>query len=87
MSVKRLEIHERESYDYYYDYQKVKDGDKTLFSVYNLAECPEDAIIGRSLFDASDWVDAVRYGMRLAEQGFTSIEVSTIKDEEDDEGW
>lgn len=48
------------------------------FSVYNLDECPEDAIIGRELFDASDYLRAVRYGIELAKQGYDSVEYVSI---------
>ena len=83
--IKKFEIHQKEGYDYYYDYQRVKDEERVRFSVHNLADCPEDAIIGRDLFDASDWIDAVKYGMELAKQGYDEIEVVTIDDEEDED--
>lgn len=53
--------------------QEVYDGICQLFRVYDLCDCPEDAIIGRDLFDAYQWLDAVRYGMELAKQGYTSV--------------
>lgn len=53
--------------------QTVYDGDKTVFDVWNLDECPEDAIIDRSLFDAHDWLSAVKYGIELARQGYTDV--------------
>lgn len=53
--------------------QEVYDGICQLFRVYDLTDCPEDAIIGRDLFDAYQWLDAVRYGMELAKQGYTSV--------------
>ena len=55
-------------------YEQVTDEDKNLFSVYNLNECPEDAIIGRDLFDAYDYLKAVRYGINLAKQGYDEVE-------------
>ena len=45
------------------------------FKVYDLSECPEDAIIGRDLFDAYDYIDAIKFGMQLANEGYTDIEV------------
>lgn len=56
-------------------YQKIydKEEDKRLFSVSNLCECPEDAIIGRSLFDAVDYIRAVKRGIELAKQGYTDV--------------
>lgn len=83
---KEYVIKEKESYDYYYDFQKVVDEDgKVLFDVYNLAECPEDAIIGRSLFDAYDWVNAVRFGIELAKQGVDGIELTIEKVDSDED--
>ena len=42
--------------------------EKINFSVYNLADCPEDAIIGRDLFTADDYIDALHKGMELAKK-------------------
>lgn len=81
--IKTFEIHRKESYDYYYEYQKVTDEKGVKFIVWNLADNPENAIIGRSLFDADDWIDAVTYGMKLAKQGYDGIDVKTIDDGED----
>ena len=55
-----------------------------LFNVRNLCDCPEDATIGRALFDAHDWIRAVVYGMRLYKKGFTLVDVNTFECEEDD---
>lgn len=52
---------------------EVFDEGKRIFSVYNLNECPEDAIIGRDLFDDNDFIEAVRYGIELAKQGYTEV--------------
>lgn len=49
----------------------------TLFSVCDLDRFPERAVIGRDLFDANDYVDALRTGIALAERGYTDIEVRT----------
>ena len=54
--------------------QEVSDELGTKFRVYNLSECPEDAIIGRDLFDADDYLRAVKYGMKLAQQGYDDVE-------------
>ena len=56
---------------------------KRLFSVSNLSECPEDAIIGRDLFDASDYINAVRFGMELAKNGYDDIEEVWTEDEDE----
>lgn len=52
----------------------VDDNDKLLFSVYNLDEFPEDAIISRDLFSAGQYLSAVRYGIDLAKQGYDEVE-------------
>lgn len=74
-TIKVFKLDAPEDYDYYYEHQEVTDPDtgKTMFSVNNLADCPEDAIIGRSLFDAHDWLGAVKYGIWLAQQGYTNV--------------
>lgn len=79
--VKTLTVYE-EINTWYTDRQSVVDDGKTIFSVCNLCECPEDAIIGRDLFDAHDFVRAVEYGMKLAKDGYTSIEVVISNEEE-----
>ena len=55
-------------------YEQVNNEEKCLFSVCNLNECPEDAIISRDLFDANDYLKAVRYGIELAKQGYDEVE-------------
>lgn len=57
--------------------------EKINFSVYNLADCPEDAIIGRDLFTADDYIDALHKGMELAKKGYTDIEINEIESEEE----
>ena len=54
-------------------YQEVSDELRTIFRVYNLSECPEDAIIGRDLFDANDYLRAVKYGITLGQQGYDDV--------------
>ena len=80
MSVKHLKI---ETYEDDYGTtcrQDVVDEDGTcLYSVWNLGDCPEDAILGRSLFSGHEWIDAVRYGMELARRGYGSIEVKETR--------
>ena len=49
-----------------------------MFSVSNLNECPEDAIISRDLFDAEDYIKAVKYGITLAQQGYTDVECRAV---------
>lgn len=59
--------------------------DHFLFCVSNLNECPEDAIIGRDLFTADDYIEAVKFGMKLRADGYDDIEVINvdIREEED----
>ena len=45
---------------------------------YNLDEHPEDAIISRDLFSASQYLQAVRYGIELAKQGYDNVEYISI---------
>ena len=73
--IKILEVYEDVDYYDTVESQDLFDGDKKLFSVYNLSECPEDAIIGRDLFTADDYVKAVEYGMKLAKEGYTGVSV------------
>lgn len=53
------------------------------FSVCNLQECPEDAIIGRALFDVDDYVKALNKGIELAKKGYTSVEIGKYEEEEE----
>lgn len=57
--------------------QKVYDADtgKVVYEVYNLTDCPEDAVIYRDLISASEYVDILRQGIELAKQGFDDIEL------------
>lgn len=65
-------------YEHYrYHFQTVFDSDgHRIFYVGDLNECPEDAILGRDLFDAGDFIDAIKLGMRLAKDGYEDLEVS-----------
>ena len=49
--------------------------DNMVFSVWNLDECPEDAVIGRDLFDEHDFIKAVQLGMKLAQEGYTDCKI------------
>lgn len=73
-SIKVLRLVEIEDdYDGLVQEQEVYDGDKLVYHVWNLTDCPEDAIIERSLFSAHQWLKAVKYGMELARQGYTGV--------------
>lgn len=58
-----------------------EDGDdiKFYFSVCNLDECPEDAIIGRDLFDATDYLQALRLGIKLAKAGYDDVRYADVR--------
>lgn len=53
-----------------------------IFRVHNLNECPEDAVIGRDLFQAADYVNTLQLGMKLAQLGYDSINLKEIKESE-----
>ena len=59
------------------EYQEVWDPDKkiSIFSVGNLCECSEDAIIGRDLHDAYDAKGLIEYGLQYAKEGYDFIEL------------
>lgn len=48
---------------------------KTIYSVCNLNECPEDAIIARNLVSSYEIVKFIEMGMKLAADGYTSVSV------------
>lgn len=48
--------------------------DDLVFSAWNLNACPEDAVIGRDLFDEKDFVVAVKLGISLAKQGYDDVD-------------
>lgn len=56
-------------------HQELWDPDKKscLFSVSNLWECPEDAIIGRALHDSGDAKVLIEHGIKYAKEGYDSI--------------
>lgn len=60
-----------------------------IYDVYDLTDCPEDATIHRCLFSAYDYIEAVKYGMELAKEGYTDIfcgtEEEINKKKEEDE--
>lgn len=58
-------------------HQELWDPDKKscLFSVSNLWECSEDAVIGRALFNADDAEILIEYGMKLAREGYDGLYV------------
>ena len=59
------------------EYQELWDpeNETRLFTVSNLWECPEDAIIGRALYDANDARDLMLHGIQYANAGYDSIKL------------
>ena len=81
-----LTLYQREE-DYDITYQCLKDENgKVIFSVCNLSETPEDAIIRRDLFSAGDYLDAVRLGIKLANFGYTDVVIAKRVNLEDEDG-
>jgi hypothetical protein len=65
-----------ESYDDYGELrgQEVSNDEENIyFGVCNLCECPEDAIIGRDLFTADNYVEALNKGIELAKEGYSKV--------------
>lgn len=76
--MKKILILETESDEFGVCEEKVYNGDNLLFNVYNLIDYPEDALISRDLFSASQYLEAVRYGIELAKQGYDEVEYMNI---------
>lgn len=59
------------------------------YCVSNLWDCPEDACIDRDLFSADDFIAAVKFGMLLAQDGYTDIHAiyqeKNLKEDEEEE--
>lgn len=53
--------------------------DNLVYSVRNLYDCPEDACIMRDLVSSYEVIDYIELGMRLAAEGYTSVEVTDEK--------
>lgn len=67
--------YETDSNDFAVGVSVFDNNDKMVFSVWNLNECPEDAVIGRDLFDEQDFINAVKIGMKLAQEGYTDCKI------------
>lgn len=63
-----------------YGHQELWDPDKNkcLFSVSDLWESPEDAIIGRALHDGDDAYSLIEAGMRYSKEGYSSIDLTYV---------
>ena len=63
-----------------YDHRRQKvwsdnEDEKIKLRVSDLNECPEDAIIGRDLFDAEDFIRLLKLGFAIAKMGYDCITV------------
>jgi hypothetical protein len=55
-------------------YQEVLNPEeKTIYSVCNMCECPEDATIERNLVSAFEYLDILNAGIELAKQGYDKV--------------
>ena len=80
MKTLKLKLMENiDDYDECYFQELWSEDEKVHYSVSNLCECPEDAIIDRDLVSADEIVDFIELGMRLAEKGYDRISVERIK--------
>ena len=61
-----------------------KNEENISFSVFNLDECPEDAIIGRNLFTTDDYIMALNQGIELAKKGYTGVAYYAEQNEKGD---
>lgn len=71
---------ERDCYDGLIQFQELlqirgNGGTSTLYSVSNLSDCPEDAIIERDLTSAERIIDFIKYGMRLNALGYDADDI------------
>ena len=60
--------------------EKLIDSEVNLvYSVKNLYDCPEDACIMRDLVSSYEIIDYIELGMKLAAEGYISVEVTDEK--------
>lgn len=50
-----------------------EDEPQVRYSVYNLIDCPEDAIIGRDLVSAEEYIKILELGMALGRKGYDCV--------------
>ena len=89
MADKMYPIVIEENYDDYLGLihsQNMYSKDRTMgYYVRNLTDCPEDAIINRDLVSAEEIINYIKFGMKLAQEGCTNIEVEYINVVEEEE--
>ena len=80
MKTLKLKLMENiDNYDECYFQELWSEDEKVHYSVSNLCECPEDAIISRDLFSADEYIDALKLGMELARKGYDNISIERIE--------
>lgn len=47
---------------------------EVLEEEYNMSDCPEDVIIGRGLHHLDSFLDGIKFGIKIAKQGYDGIE-------------
>ena len=55
------------------------DEKRVLYSVYDLSEYPEDAIIGRNLVSGNDALDLIKLGMHYSKMGYDEIDFNYLE--------
>lgn len=85
MKTLKLKLMEKiDSYDECYFQELWSEDEKIHYSVSNLWECPEDAIINRDLVSADEIVDFIELDMKLAKKGYDEISIERIKVDPDE---
>lgn len=79
MKIKKYVYNEKfDDYDGLIERQELLDPDddmRLVFDVNNFTFCPEDAIIERGLFNASDYIRTLNKGIELAKAGYDRVEI------------
>ena len=79
MKIKKYVCQEEfDDYESVVESQELLDPDddmRLVFDVRNFTFCPEDAIVERGLFNASDYIRALNKGIELAKAGYDRVEI------------
>lgn len=79
MKIKKYVCQEEfDDYEGVVESQELLDPDddmRLVFDVRNFTFCPEDAIVERGLFNASDYIGALNKGIELAKAGYDRVEI------------
>lgn len=78
-----LTVKWEEDYELGSDYSRAEllldEDNNRIYSVHNLTDCPEDAIIQRDLVSAEEIANYIEMGMKLAFDGYDSIKITYHK--------